>query len=639
MRNMTALLFSGLLLFSLGARAEEPSADATVAKALALKLDERKEWRRLLHYMPTLFGGFESQADGASFFVHPKGKHDPKAELEATVRGFFDPTEREMTDPKGIKQSVRCQFPARWTFLSKELGLTDADLPPQKCERYHDYVERLEPGSVTLIFSSYYTNNPGSTFGHTLLRLNRKSSFGRTGSELVDAGVNYAANAHISNPVLYAIYGVAGGFDGVFTVVPYYYKVREYNDFESRDLWEYDLALTQEEVNQVVNHMWELLSSRFDYYYLTENCSYHMLTLLDAAAPRLDLESKLHRFVIPIDTVKALFEEPGLVTKVRMRPSLYSQLASRLRTLSGPEHARFEQLRAKKSYEDADAKDLDPDSAARVLDAVADAIDLDHAEALYKKDPAIAAWKQNLLIARSRLPMHAPLVVETVSSTRPDQSHASSRFAFGGGSDASGSRALQAQFRFSLHDLLDPMDGYPAQSSVEMGRITGRYLQDKKEFTLQNFRLFSVAGLKPIDRIEQNTSFLAELGADRVFDKRCEGCLAATGSFLSGATVSPFKRTFLFALVGPEGSYADGFRGARAIASGLAPIGVRTFPVPEWSLMIKGEYARVFDREPFDRRLLTLGTRYTFSRLQGLETEWAWQEGYSEGLVSYFRFY
>ena len=25
--------------------------------------------------------------------------------------------------------------------------------------------------------------------------------------------------------------------------MPYYYKVREYNDYESRDLWEYELEL------------------------------------------------------------------------------------------------------------------------------------------------------------------------------------------------------------------------------------------------------------------------------------------------------------------------------------------------------------------------------------------------------------
>ena len=59
-----------------------------------------------------------------------------------------------------------------------------------------------------------------------------------------------------------------GGFRGVFSLLPFYYKVREYSDFESRDLWEYEFKFSEEESQFFVKHLWELGDTWFDYYYL-----------------------------------------------------------------------------------------------------------------------------------------------------------------------------------------------------------------------------------------------------------------------------------------------------------------------------------------------------------------------------------
>src|SRR5205085_2119317 len=93
------------------------------------------------------------------------------------------------------------------------------------------------------------------------------------GHDLLDYGVDYSATADTSNPVLYAFKGIFGFFPGTFHIFPYYYKVREYNDYESRDLWEYDLSLTPQQVTMLVAHLYELGATYFDYYYIDENCS------------------------------------------------------------------------------------------------------------------------------------------------------------------------------------------------------------------------------------------------------------------------------------------------------------------------------------------------------------------------------
>jgi len=73
-------------------------------------------------------------------------------------------------------------------------------------------------------------------------------------------------------------------------IAPYYSKVNEYLFGESRDLWEYALDLEPSQVEWLVEHLWELVvNGSFDYFYLDENCSFHLLSLLEIAQPQWHL--------------------------------------------------------------------------------------------------------------------------------------------------------------------------------------------------------------------------------------------------------------------------------------------------------------------------------------------------------------
>ena len=122
--------------------------------------------------------------------------------------------------------------------------------------------------------------------------------------------------------------------------------MREYSDSESRDLWEYDLALTPREVAMLVAHLWELGGTWMDYWYLDENCSYHLLGALEAAAPRLRLIEPFacRPLVVPADTVKVLFRNPGLVRAVHYRPAIRTQFEARARELDAAQADAVEAL-------------------------------------------------------------------------------------------------------------------------------------------------------------------------------------------------------------------------------------------------------------------------------------------------------
>src|SRR5204863_5307038 len=242
-----------------------------------------------------------------------------------------------------------------------------------------------------------------SAFGHTFLRLG-KEEVASSGErlDLIDQAVDFAAVTDTSNAIVYAFDGLFGLFRGEFSARPYFYKVREYADYESRDLWEYELSLDQRQLGMLVGHLWELGQTWFDYYYVTENCSYHILGALEAADPKLDLLSHVGAATLPADSVKALFANPGLVRAVRYRASARTELAARTAVLDG---AGLDAVQALADGEDPPGLDATrTDEHVRVLDAAVDLVDVRHGrDILSGADPGAERLRQSLLEKRSAI--------------------------------------------------------------------------------------------------------------------------------------------------------------------------------------------------------------------------------------------
>jgi Domain of unknown function (DUF4105) len=322
---MGIALSMGLLLCSNRVHAGAPSvARATdeplLTRARTLGIARSIAWLRLLHYRPDAKGQPVSQIDGKGFFLATNGERDPAAELEATLRAFSRPLEAGREDEHAL-----CRFPARRQLLDERLHFTGVQHAPT-CPALAHYLTLLDPESIAVVYAANYLNNPASAFGHTFLRLKGRRPAGSTvPDDALAYGVEYIANTDTDNPFLYGFKGLTGLFPGVFRFHSYESKLHEYANGEARDLWEYELALTRAEAALLVLHLWELSSTHLDYYYLTKNCSYHVLATLEAAAPRIDLVSRLNFVVLPRDTIKALYRVPGLVRGTVYRPSVRSQ--------------------------------------------------------------------------------------------------------------------------------------------------------------------------------------------------------------------------------------------------------------------------------------------------------------------------
>jgi hypothetical protein len=577
--------------------AQSAYLDGLVRRARALRLSEQAMWWRLLHYDAKALGPV-SQADGELFFNAPDGKTNPEGELEATLRAFFGPAP---VNPEA--QHPFCRFPARLAWLAERLRIDWSVLPKQKCPALDDYRETTRAESLTLIFSSYYLNTPASAFGHSFLRLNKHQDALRSErQELLDYGIDYSATVDTDNAIFYAFKGLFGLFPGHFGKRPYYFKVREYNDFESRDLWEFDLELTSSEVDMAVAHIWELGSTYFSYYYLTENCSYHMLGILEVARPSLDLKGKLGWPVVPVDTVRALLKSQGLVKRIAYRPSVRSQFRYGLSLLSPEEADAVFELG--ENVEAQLPEHFTREQQVKVLDVALDLIDMRYAKDLLDRSSEGARLRQRLstrrALTRTRSTQAEP---PPPPSGHPASGHGTKRISLGSGYASDSGLYHTLSFRLALHDLSDPSAGYPKELAIDFLPTELRYRLETPSVTLEDFSLVSILSLSPRDRFDDALTWNFRFGATRIRDEGCKDCLAGIVEVGGGRAFSFADSRLLFFLhvnnrvmgLAPiEGGIAD-----LPLRAGIGPFGgVRVAPTEDVTLVLTGDALYLPAQEP-----------------------------------------
>ncbi|WP_410209771.1 DUF4105 domain-containing protein [Aquirhabdus sp.] len=454
-------------------------ADA-LARADRMHLADSPYWHRLMVYQKKR-AGFESAVTKSSFFLAPNGGHNPKAELDATLKGLFNSGISKPDD------ATACLFPVRRDWLVEQLGLKDSDLPATPCPALTQWLQGIQPQHATLVFSSDYMNNPSSMFGHTLLRLDPDAN---VQTRLLAYAINYSAQTDNASSASFAIKGLTGQYPGSYDIMPYYEKVKEYNDFESRDLWEYSLNLTPMETQRITKRVWELRFVSFPYYFLHSNCSYQLLGLMDVARPSLSLQDQFPIYAIPTDTLRASLIKAGLLEKVDYRPAFASRLNAQA------DHAIPPVINAAKTLvekPDAQLEGLSAKQQAQASEMASDYVY--HQFVGHHIDKDVAQLKlRALLIRRSQYDVPDTRVTVPAPSIDPAQGHLTSRILLGGG-EAQGHGFADLEWRPAYHDLLDPAGGYRNGAGINFLQTRLRIQQD--ELSLQQLTLLSIDSLSP----------------------------------------------------------------------------------------------------------------------------------------------
>ncbi len=443
------------------------------------KLDQQITWKRLLYAEDSA----QSEVSYSGYFFAQDGRQNIQHELNADIVALFKNAEPN--------QSIRCRLPARSQWLMQQLNISEQQLPKAECPEFDQWYGQIKPYKATLIYATDFMGNPSSMFGHTLLRLDPKD---QKQLNLVSYAVNYAATVNSEDNWSYAWKGVVGKYPGEYSLMPYYRKVKEYGDFESRDLWEYELNLNPDETAFLVKHIWEMQKVSFPYYFVSDNCAYRLLGLIDLVRPTSNLRKKFTYAAIPIQTIKAI-DQDGLIQEAVYRPALETQLNSQAKqhghALARKAHevAMLDPTAMQSSiasYSEIDrAKILEMAYDDLYLQFVAREVDSTFTQPRFRQ---LLGLRSQIQIDKQRQEPQRPKV-------NPVDGHDSRKWSVEMG-EVQGDQYVEIGHRQAYHELKDPQGGFRTGTQLLFLDGTAQWRDD--HLKLEELNLLTVNSYNPI---------------------------------------------------------------------------------------------------------------------------------------------
>ncbi len=587
-----------------------------IEQAQEKKLAEQREWQLLLHYRKGLFGGYESEQDDPRFFMSSTGKTDPTAELSATLAQFFSD---ELVGRS--QQPAQCAFVARYHWLKEQLAFDPNRLLPRVCERFDHWYDDFEVQSVSLIFPSAFLNNPASMFGHTLFRVDQKGQTEQT--RILAYTINYAAEVPPDAGLAYPLLGIFGSYKGYFSTIPYYLKVREYRDIENRDIWEYRLRLTESQLQRLLMHAWELGGNAyFDYFFFKENCSYHILALLDYADPKLHLTDEFIGWTVPADTIRLVVSKPGLVSDITYRPSRSTVIRRKREALPAAERDLAHRMTQDIGVLTSSAfAQLGPTKQAFLLDLASDYLRY-RVETTDDPKPEWKVRNRELLETRSQLRFPSEEFPVRPFAKQPELGHKTSRASIGGGW-RNNDTFEEATFRGGYHDLLDPEVGYTPDAQIEMASVTVRHYNRADQTRVERATLLNLLSLSPIDSVFHAPSWKLNVGMNTIRHHDCQLC--SNGFFNGGIggakELRLLNREVLFAFAETEASVSKAYDEMHRIGGG-GTVGILADMTERWKIMATGSYLKFPLGDKSDDFRWYVGSRFTLAQNWAVRLEY-----------------
>ena len=473
-------------------------------QAKAKNLAQHTTWRRLLYFFDdqkNLIGKKKDSSivDDAAFYLSKNGQHDSAAELDALLVALADEmattsdngTANNNTSNRATKNleqnSVLCRFPARVQWLTDTLNIDKSGLQTD-CPELNDWMQKLAPEQLSIMFAQEYLDNPISAFAHTLLRIDSKASVADPSQIHHAVALNYTVGGDSSdNFLVYAIKSMSGGYDNLIEIDPYPEKLAKYLQEDERDAWTYQLDLTPAEVQQIMLHVWEIKDLKLPYYFTTDNCASEILRLIDVVRPQQHLLSRLPYAVIPSDVVQLLDSENLLAS------TNYTPADS---TLRQAQLNKVKEQRAQLGYHNSAKQTLNEIKSAQ-LNPIS----------------SISDDGQTLLPRRI-----------AVADNNPIDRHPL-QLGFIGLGQRGENNYIDLGLRAGYHDTLDRPSGFPQFFDLEGAAATLRLYDSDNDKTnqpssvvLQNVTLVRGRSFNPVNSAKKGKTWGASIEATRVND-------------------------------------------------------------------------------------------------------------------------
>jgi Domain of unknown function (DUF4105) len=489
-----------LALFSSHSFAEaEASAEinSLVKQSETLRLAQHPYWLALMHYKPSTPGENiqrHSEVTSTEFFLSADGRTNSPAELTATIAALFKPVNVNSND------HAQCRFVARYQWLRKVLNWDGITLPLAECKNFNAWQKNGRVESISLIFATGYLSNPASFYGHILLKFNADRKIAK--SNILDESINFGAIVpENENGLVYVVKGLFGGYDASFSSARFYQQNHMYAENELRDMWEYELALSANEVNQIVQHSWELLSTKFTYYFLDKNCAYSMAELLELVIDQPLLPKT--PWSIPINVfnrMESLTRNGApLVRNARLIPSRLNSYHAKYAGLNAKQRTLVKSLTDNTlNFDHQDYADLNETEKIGVTNTLIDYFEFRIIEE--KNNAPFKKAKQQSLLARAKLASESLTNIQSATNvprvSPPHEGPKPSMIRLSLLNNAQLGPGIELRFRPTYFDLLSLDAGRLADSNVTMFDVKTIYADGRlslRSLDLVNIETLNIA--------------------------------------------------------------------------------------------------------------------------------------------------
>lgn len=289
MKIFLLILFANFLSFA--------NSSKVIEKALDEKVYNSYIWKSLIHSR----NGKPSIKD--KNFLLSTNNFSLKNELILNIQSIYTDIE------------YKCKFPARYNWLTNKYPNLRIKNNSFQCKKFNEYLTKTNASSLDLIFVSENIKNPSSMMGHIFFKIN-----GFYNRKKRSNAVSFFTEINHLNIPLLAYESIIKGMPGYFILRPYEKQISSYINNEERNIWEYRLNLSKEQLTLIYYHLWELKDINLTYFFTGFNCATIIEDILSISSESF-YDDKINLFITPKNLVNKA-NKHRLLNNSKLIPSL-----------------------------------------------------------------------------------------------------------------------------------------------------------------------------------------------------------------------------------------------------------------------------------------------------------------------------
>lgn len=266
----------------------------------------------------------------------PSGKpliKDPEFIFNTEVFSLEEEYRRNLSLALASPAVYFCKFPARYKLLMQDASLPELKI--QLCPGLQEFMNKAPVQGASLVFAAEDISSPSSMMGHLMLKIEGKN----LNDVDVQHAISYFTEVNTINLPKLLFDSLFVGKNGYYTLSPYAQKLYRYNIDEQRNVWDYQLKLSDDEKVMLAYHLYELKNINIKYFFHKYNCATLIYRIL-AVAKGASIDAN-EFWVTPSDVVR-LVANNNLVEKTLFYPSNAGRIKIGLDALTTPPSVFFQ---------------------------------------------------------------------------------------------------------------------------------------------------------------------------------------------------------------------------------------------------------------------------------------------------------